>query len=77
MNKSGELSSVEQVLGGPPSRFQSIGAILKKAISWAGLGVLSDSFAETELPVEEQLVVIPVLQVCGLVPFFLETVPCF
>lgn len=57
MKKSGELNTEEQALGGRPSTLQWVGAILKKTISWAGIG-----YAETEPPVEDRLVVMPILQ---------------
>jgi hypothetical protein len=60
MKKSGELKSVQQVLGGGPSTFQWVGSVLRKAVVW-GLG---DNYSESELSVEERLVVIPFLQVC-------------
>lgn len=60
MKKFGELNTEDEVLGGRPSKLQWVGSILKKTISWAGIG-----YSETELPVEERLVVMPILQVCG------------
>ncbi|CAM6110918.1 unnamed protein product [Calypogeia fissa] len=57
MKKAGELVTVEQVLAGGPSTFQWVGAMLKKTISWAVIG-----YAESELPVEERLVVNTILQ---------------